>query len=308
MKLIEKKINRDSNIFLFGDQHIDNPLYNPRLFDLFTEIICKEYEGVPERYNYAVDHGDFIEAILLTDKRMNRQLTQTPSFRRKDFVIGQMKEAVKDRKPIRHKIITILQGNHTDKLWTFGNIADEVCAELKIPYGTWTSKITYTDLKGRFLFKHLAEHGRKLINSTADDIMRQRTNMELVLKRQLHKKSGDTLLMSKGHVHRILTCTPENSSFVIDKNGWFVMKRTKSPAQHDTGYIHPDFRWYCSTGCFMEPYVHDVEGYNEMLDFDPLEPGFVVIKVRNGAIIGVDEVRLFTQSEDRIDILIETKT
>jgi len=307
LKLLEKKINRDSNLFLFGDQHIDNPLYNERLYYLFLDLICSEYEGVPEKYNYGIDHGDFMEAILITDKRMNRSLTQTPNFKKQDFILGQLNQAIKDRKPIKDKLITILQGNHPDKLWQFGNLTNQLCISLGVPYGTWLANINFLDKKGKFLFRHLCEHGRKTINSTADNSTRQRTNMELILQRQLKKKSGTALLMSKGHTHKILTKTPENSSYLVDNNGWFIMKRTKNNPSFD-GFIHPDFRWYCSTGCFLEPYVHDVEGYNEMFDYDPLEPGFVVAKIRDGVIIGLDEIRLLTQSEEKIEVCIDKKT
>ena len=58
----------------------------------------------------------------------------------------------------------------------------------------------------------------------------------------------------------------------------------------DKGYIHPDHRWYVSAGSFLKLYEEGVSGYAEIGEYDPVELGFAIARVRNQKIVWVDKV------------------
>ena len=60
-----------------------------------------------------------------------------------------------------------------------------------------------------------------------------------------------------------------------------------------TPYIHPDHRWYCNTGSFLRLYGMGISSYAEIGEYDPVELGFCVARVRDRIIQGIDKVVLW---------------
>jgi len=203
MQLIRRTMPVNFNAFLFGDQHLGSILSYREGWEKLVDMMNSPYDGLKANANFGIDHGDVIEAIMIDDPRFDGVTTEAN-------ILQQMDQAIEDRKPIRDKLICILEGNHPLKLWKFGRITERICNELGVVYGTWSSRITYVDRKGKLLFKHFATHGHRTINSTADDPKRRKTNMELSLKRLLKYKAGDVLLASTGKRYK-------NNILVLEK-------------------------------------------------------------------------------------------
>ena len=262
-------------MFLFGDVHIGTIQHHDHGLNQFLDTIQSPYEGIDASKNIAVDHGDAIESIMVDDKRYDPALVSDP----RGTPFDQANEYIELMKPIKDKLVCCLMGNHELKLRKFGDISKYIANQLGVPYGTYAAKITYQDYKGDLVFKHFATHGRRSINSTADDPKRRKTNLELTLKRILKHKFGDTLLMSLGHTHKLLVCKPDQELYLTDDGEQIQQKYTNS--HRAAGYIHPDHRWYCNTGCFYRLYADGESGYAEIAGYDPVELGYLVVVVRD---------------------------
>lgn len=283
---------RDFNLILSGDDHEGSALRSQRAWDAMIDFAFSEYEGV--KNNFVVDHGDIAEARMIDHPYYRPEECEEPR------PLMQIKNCVANRIELARagRLITVLDGNHTDSLWRVGPFVEEVCERLQeysaIPplpaFGTWTAKVTWKDKKGRFMLKTFHTHGRKSINSTADDPKRRFANMELSLKRQLKFKAGDCVLMCKGHTHKLLVCAPEKELYLVDDGVGISQKYTHSPSNHPTGYIHPDHRWYVNTGSYFRLYRPGYVSYAERFDYDPMEIGWAVALVRDGYLVDVRKV------------------
>jgi len=165
-----------------------------------------------------------------------------------------------------------------------------VCEKLGVEYGTYSTKLTVQDTNGKLMYKVFDTHGIRSIRSTADDPIRRRTNMELVLKRQLKFKAGDCAVMIKHHTHKLLVCKPESELYLVDdgkriKQGYTGWGQTEP-------YIHPDARWYGNAGSFLRLYGDGMSGYAEIAEYDPVELGWLVLVVRNRKIVELKPVYL----------------
>jgi len=284
LKVIRQSVPKNFNLFLFGDKHDGNLLTFDRGWEEMINMIESSYDGLSASQNYALDHGDCIDAITTDDPRFDWETSRIAT------VLEQCEMAKQRRAAIAHKLICILQGNHEQKLHRFGNISkDLICKPLKVRYGTYASVIEYRTKAGQMLFKHYAVHGRKSVNSVAEPYARARTNMRLQLRNQMSPMFGDTLLNSKGHTHRLIIYKPPHKMhLIIDENGKQKHRYT-SPDRVD-GYIDPDNRWYVNTGSFLRTFGDGVSGYAERAEYPPVELGFAVVRVRDGIIVDIDEV------------------
>ena len=282
MKLITRQLPNDHNYFFFGDLHDGSILSSGKGWRALVNAMNSLYDGCLN--NYGNDGGDMFEAIMVDDKRYSPEnLTEA-------LPLEQMENAVKLREPIKDKLITILTGNHERKLWRFGDLTQKVCEKLGVEYGTYTSKITINDSKGNLMYKIYDTHGRKGINSAADDPLRRQTNLELTLKRHLKFKAGDCAVMIKHHVHKLLSCAPVSELYLTD-DGKQVKQEYTGWGQNEP-YIHPDARWYGCAGSFLKLYGKDISGYAEIAEYDPVELGWLVLKVRNKKIVGLDTCKI----------------
>ena len=132
------------------------------------------------------------------------------------------------------------------------------------------------------MYKIYATHGFKNITSAAYDPKRRRVNMQLILKRHLKFKAGDCAVMVKGHTHKLMVCKPESELFLVDDGSRIKQKYTRWGQSEE--YIHPDARWYGNTGSFLKLHGKDISGYAEIMEYDPVELGFLVLVVRKGKI------------------------
>jgi len=286
LKIITKKLPSNHNLFLFGDVHVGNVLRHKKGFEKLKNMMHSEYEGVPAKNNFGIDHGDIIEAITVDDPRISLEGI-------KDAIpTAQMKQAIKEYLPISNKLLFMLEGNHPLKLWRFGPITQLIANELKVPYGTWSTKLIARDARGQLLYKSFHTHGRKSITSTADDPKRRIVNQRLILKRHLRYKMGDVILMCKGHVHKLIVCGPETELYMTDDGERIKQGYTMDNTNQTDDYIHPDHRTYVCTGSFVKLYGQNMSGYAEIAEYDPIETGFAVARIRNRKLQGVDAVYL----------------
>lgn len=281
MKLLETRLPNDHNMFDFGDLHDGAGLSSKSGWNKLCNMMLSEYAGC--KNNYGAEGGDDIEAIMVDDKRADAE-----KIKEEPFVLTQIDNAIKIRQPIKHLILYKLKGNHEDKLWRFGDIMAKICDELGVPYGTYTCKLTVNDKRGKLMYKQYDAHGAKNITSTADDPERRHSNERLILKRHLRHKAGDCAVMIKHHTHKLIVCTPEPELYLVD-DGKKIRQHYTSWGQNEP-YIHPDARWYGNAGSFLRLHGDGVSGYAEKYEYDPVELGFLVLKVRDKRIVGLDKV------------------
>ena len=278
MELLTTKVPLDFNYFLCGDAHMGSTFHHAKGWEQFCDHVRSKIDGmVPER-NYITEHGDDCDFIDPKDPRFDA--TQD-----NQMILQQLEYAKKMRVGIKNHYICKLMGNHCYAKIHFGDLMRAICDGIERPevYGGWTAKITFLNKRGEFLFKHFATHGRKGISSSADDPKRRRTNKLLALKRLLkNKASGDSILCSRGHTHWCDRLKPETDVYFADDGTNVTLNKIKPDAQAE--YIHPDLRWYVSTGSFYKQYNIDahVTSYAERFDYDPISCGYQLVRVRNG--------------------------
>ncbi|MBU1172986.1 MAG: hypothetical protein KKD44_25780 [Proteobacteria bacterium] len=282
MQLLSYALPDSHNFFFFSDKHEGSILSSQRGWDKMCHMMASEYEGCGN--NYGGDGGDSIEAIMVDDKRYSiEQLTEARP-------LVQMQDAIRIREPIREQLLYMLDGNHDRHLWRFGDIAWEMCRSLGVDYGTTTAKVTIKSKDGTLMYKVFSTHGFKSITSTADDPKRREVNKQLILKRHLKFKAGDCAVMIKGHTHKLLVCKPETELYLTDDGKKINQNYTKSGQTED--YIHPDARWYGNSGSFLRLYGEGISGYAERFEYDPVEIGFLILRVRDRKIISLDKIYL----------------
>jgi hypothetical protein len=303
----------DMNLFLFGDDHEGNLNRHATGFDMMVDMINSPFDGLPPSHNRALDHGDFIEGIHVTDPRyqmdmttiyeeevnsdveFNRSQIATKQMVKKMNIDKQVDAGVKNRMGIRDKMLMMLDGNHPWKLQKYGDLTARACKDLGINFGSYTAHITYKAKRlfgpGEpfYLFNHFAGHGWRSVNSRVDPPERAKVNMQIQLKNNLKDMAGDTLVMSMGHTHKLIY-KPPVSQLYIQGEGAEVVQRYTGPRKL-TGFIHPDYRWFINTGSFLKLYG-PVSGYAERAGYSPNELGFAVLLIRGGKVAGVKRVVL----------------
>ncbi len=282
MKLLSKILPRDHNLFFFGDLHDGSVLSSKHGWERLIDMMHSEYEGCSN--NYGSEGGDDIEAIMVDDKRFDPEKLTQP------LPLEQIDRAVELRQPIKDMMICKLMGNHERKLWRFGDITEAICKKLEVPYGTYTAKIIIKDKHGRLMYKIYVTHGFKNITSTADDPKRRQVHKQLILKRQLKFKAGDCAVMIKHHTHKLIVCKPESELYLTDDGE--KIKQAYTGFTQSGNYIHPDARWYGNAGSFLKLYGKGISGYAEIMEYDPTELGFLILRCRDRHIVGLDPIYL----------------
>jgi hypothetical protein len=230
--------------------------------------------------------GDAIEGYWIDDPRY------TPATLKADPLAQQKSIEKILENPAKYKrLITLMYGNHEHALLRkVGNITRSTCEHLNIPYGGFTCVVSFADKFGT-QFKGFFTHGRKLIRSIADDPLRRIANEKLQLKQHLKNKAGDCLIMAKGHTHRLIVAEPQSQLFLVTDPD-IKQKYTHNPPFGKGGYIHPDHRWYINTGSYLRTFGEGVESYSELGEYDPIEMGYVIVKVEDRQVVDVKRVVL----------------
>jgi len=280
-----RKAWNNFNLFLLGDDHEGNTLRHDDGWGQMLGMVLSEYDGIPPNRNRVIHHGDIMECITRTDKRYSPETT-------KGLPLEQFKAAKYNLGPIAGNIDALLQANHDHRLDEYGRFVMELCEDLDIPFGTWSCHLNWRDSKDRLLFNTYHTHGRRMITSSADDPDRQLTNMNLTLKRQLKFKFGDCAIMCKGHTHKLLIRKPQGVLALKGGEDRILQGYTTDYIDYTAPYIHPDFRWYVNTGSFLKLFGDDTTGYAERGEYDPIELGFAVAKIRERQIVDIEKVVL----------------
>ena len=275
MRLLRKRIPLDCEIALAGDEHIGTILsHEVGIQDNIDWVMAD-----PER-RFTIRMGDEIDAICTDDPRFMKEGGEimTP--------MEQM-EVVRDAfKPIKNNIFCWLWGNHSQKLHRVGNLTHKLCKELGVDYGTWTSKITFTDFDDNPLFKGYFCHGmRGTLRSQAKDYDQAQANLKASLKLKLREKAADCSIMACGHFHQLLIVEPAPKLYLTD-DGKSVKQNYLTPGTLEK-YIDPDRRWYACTGSFLKLFGEDMSGYAEIAGYNPVELGYIIMEVRDGKIAGL---------------------
>lgn len=289
INLTKKIIYNDFNLFEAGDEHEGSTMFHREGWDMMVDMLHSSYDGLPANRNYLELHGDGMEAIAIDDKRYNPNVTN-PN------ILLLMQSCIDRYKKVASKTNVCLDSNHWRKLWKWTGDPDKgvahfICHEAGIPYGTYSCRIKYVDGKNRLIFKHYMTHGTKTITSTADDPKRRKANRELTLKRHLKFKAGDCVLQSKGHTHQLLICEPDSELYLTEGSDG-KLKQAYTESAHTDPFINMDHRWYLNTGSFRKTLGDGFSDYAEIAEYDPTELGFLIVKVRNRKIAGVDKIVL----------------
>jgi Calcineurin-like phosphoesterase len=280
MQLIAKTLPANHNIFLIGDIHEGTVAQSLSSLEMMKDMV------LASKSNYVIIGGDLAEAITIDDKRYDVETIDSRSA----LPLKQYQTVLQFLKPLKKRILFVLEGNHDHKLAKFGNfVRDYICQELAVPYGTYTAKLSVRDKHGDLMYKLFYTHGAGTINSKADDPIRREANMQIILKRKLQHKAGDCIVMATAHNHKLLVAKPLSTLYLID-NGSEIIEQYTRPTEEF--YIHPDHRWYCSTGSFMKLYARGVSSYAERGGYDPHELGFCIVETQDKQVYDVKKVSL----------------
>lgn len=311
MKILEYSVPENYELILFGDSHEGSAL---QFREGYIETIQYILDG---KNRYCLHMGDEMEAFWIDDPRYRPSVLEKEPLAQQNQVIYDLMPLARDG-----KLITILYGNHSHKLYPkVGDITEDTCSKLSIQYGGFSCVVRFIDKYG-LQFNGFFTHGRKLIKSVADDPVRNLANLQLQLKQHLKYKMGDCLLMAKAHTHRLIVCDPRSQLYLTtnriesDRNNWsnlvkydeytesetaevvsrqidefeILQHYTRNPPFGKGGYVHPDHRWYANTGSFLRTFSEEVISYSEIGEYDPVELGLVIVEVNDRSITGVRKV------------------
>ena len=296
MEIIPVKLPNSHNLVFCGDFHEGTIMQHQEGIDQLIDYVLSDNN------TYVAIGGDLVECRAVDNPMFDIRLAAS----RSDLPLKQFFSITNKLKPIKHRILVCLYGNHD---WDMGRavgngVRDIFCKELKVRYGSFSCKLIIYDKKGNLMYKAFQTHGRKMVGSTADDPIRREANMKLQLKRHLQYKAGDTVIMSKGHSHKLLVVKPSNELYLVDDGDRIIQKYTYDVQNEN--YIDPDLRYYINSGSFLKLYVDPIEvtepdgskgiepvsGYAERGEYDPVELGFAVAKIRDKKVIDVERVVL----------------
>ena len=279
MQLIKAKLPRKCDLILASCVHIGSLLtHYDGIEKLKEEILIKPT-------NRMIFLGDLCEAILVDDSKRFDPDTQDLEI----LTPGQQYQRFIDIfKPCAKQILYINTGNHDYKHNKTIDLVGWVCKELKVPYGTYSAKLTVVDSKDRTRFKVYTTHGNGQVSSIADDPIRKLSNMKLSLKRKLAPLAADCYLQAMAHTHKLIVAPPERELYITD-NGE-ALKQNYTVAQQDAEYIPAHLRWYANTGSFLKNQILGASGYAERAMYGPVELGYIRATIEDYQIGNVEKV------------------
>jgi len=276
MNLTTAEIKPDCDIYLPGDTHFGSTASSEHSVLDMIERIKKNKSA------YWIHMGDWIEAIMVDDKRFNYKTTKTP------VPLQQADEAIEIFRPIADKCILGLTGNHELTLEKYGNLAEYICKNLKTFYGGYSAVITFT-IKKKQVFKMFLAHGiGGPLRSNSKDSLQAKANKLAALKLRMAKKLADCLVMAMGHTHQLLCVEPEPENLIITSDSKKLKQQYLSHFTGTESYIPEFSRWYINTGSFLRTYVIGETTYSERAGYDPIVLGYPIIRVRKGRVVKVD--------------------
>lgn len=281
MELISHKVSDNHKIYLLGDIHKGVLTHHDTGFEKVIDKINKEKDS------YVIIMGDLVEGRPLNHKYFDMDIAD-PKMLLPENQYEAFKEIIR---PIKNKIITILEGNHDRGLSRlYGNKVKTICKELKIPFGTFSSIVTLRDKKNKQRYKIYVTHGAGRISSTAGDIIRKEGYMKEAIKRKLKNKASDCIGMFMGHTHKLMVAEPMRRLYMVSDDKKLHQVYSK---RHGRSIIIPeDDRWYGNTGSFMKALVKGVSTYSEQAMYDPVEMGYILVHGKGDDIENVETISL----------------
>ncbi|MDI6788441.1 MAG: hypothetical protein QME51_08730 [Planctomycetota bacterium] len=283
MIIFQPSLPKTHNLYLLTDTHIGSILFHESGFERSVETIRQDKIG------YVAFIGDIAEGILIDDYRYSHDTIDPKRL----TPVRQYQDFISLVKPIAHKILVIMEGNHDALISTrYGSLLKEVVAPALNPkkniYGTYSCKLHILDKKGQLQYKVFLTHGSRSISSTADNPLRREANTKLQLQRLLQHKAGDCYIMARGHSHKLLVKSPVRELYLTDDGTKVHHAYTRGEQTADN--IHPDRRWYVSAGAFYKLYHEGISSYAERGDYDPIELGYAVVRVVDGCVQTINRV------------------
>jgi hypothetical protein len=287
MVIIEHELPADIQIIITGDWHEGTILQERGVLESVREEVLK-IKGT-----YWIHTGDWCEGILIDDKRYE------PATHKQYTPLYQYQGVRRFIQPIRKKCLAALFGNHDYKLMKFGDMVRSVICRtddpdepIPIPYGTFTARLRIQCNGFKEPIWFYVTHGKRGINTIADDPVRRKSNMELILKRHLQGQAGDCLVMVKGHSHKLMAVNPSQELYLHATGG--KIKSSYTGAKTTGGnYLDPNLRFYGSSGSALRLFAHPymaVSGYAEMAEYSPTELGYLRATIRDGQIVKFEKV------------------
>lgn len=302
MRLLKFIAPDDFNLFLFSDIHDGNRAFSRDTWDYFVNTVNSEFEGLPAGKNYSVFMGDSADFITRVSRMYEPDIhTMTPL------------ETINDVKllfePIKHTVLAFLDSNHDQFIKELGNVALYICnqiwgehevllkqdnGDLYIPqrakYATESAKITFLDKDGNKMWKAFVEHGKRPVNSAADNLIRIESNQRLILQRHMRFKHTDSVVNAKAHIHKLLIQPPTPPLCMKDDTKKLIHFYPDPRVYHKHDYIPIEFRWYVATGSFLRLYALNATTYSERAEYDPVDLGFAVVLVRDKKVQDIKRV------------------
>jgi hypothetical protein len=287
MQRIECELPRNFEFVFLSDTHGGSQLTH---YDGIVKII----DYIASRKNCYWGHGgDWIEAVTTDDKRYNSDhyanKDENGKPKNTPIPMKQAKEMIQMFKPIKKKGIYGLGGNHELKLHRFGNLAEEICDDLGIPYGTRTARIVFNH-KGQCMFKAFVTHDVPMLRSNAKDYIQQQANIQAALKQSLYKRMGDCAVMIAAHIHQLIVIPPTPQLYLVDSPDGVKQNYLTSDMGSEGQYIDYDRRWYGCSGSTRKRFVDGIDDYSDI--YAPNELGCLIMYVQDGAIQDIRKMKV----------------
>jgi len=275
----------DFEIVYGGDEQEGNrALYQQGLDEMIDHVMST-------KNCFMIHMGDEQDAFWIDDPRYDIATTITCPMRQQQVVIDRYLPMAK-----AGKLLGIHFGNHTKKLLnTVGNITEMTCERLSkesgiyVPYLGLMVTIEVADKYG-LMFKSFSTHGKKQVGSVAEPKTRRNLNMKIQLMRHLREKTGDCIIMAKGHTHKLLAIEPEPELYItVGKDG---IKQHYTTREDFGTYIPPEHRWYFNTGSFLKTFGEGFDTYCEFAEYDPVELGYCKATIRDRKVVKGEAIRV----------------
>lgn len=229
---------------------------------------------------YCAFMGDAIEARTPKHKKYSPFEQCEGKFQRIEL---QCENVGKIFRPIKHKILAWLLGNHDEEVEFIMDTSRQICKNmdaLHIPHGGRTAKILISKN-----IKVYITHGSGTVNSRAGDPRQIETNEGIMVKRKLRLLQGDCILMGMGHIHKMRIDKPfERLAIVGEKEAKQIYPTS---ARGIKGFIPENYRYYFSSGCFCKSYIDGVTTYIEKAMYAPTELGMIKASIKNDHVVDV---------------------
>jgi len=282
MRLLRSTVPDNCDIVLIGDEHFGAKAS-------FTKGVDKVLSWTTKKDDrFFVHMGDAIEARMVDHKYFDIDTIsdgQTKPMLQAESVIERYKGT-------ESRCLAWLYGNHEHSLHRYGNLTMYICNQLGIPdtYGGAEAKLRLDNTDGKQICKMYLYHPYKFVmNSNAKDEEQRQANMKARLKWFLQRKAADCLVMACGHSHKLFVVEPVRSLLMTD-DGKDIQQEYLRQGAGDAKYIEPNRRWYASTGTFLRTTILDADTYSSQAGYDPVELGYVLVKIRDGIVHSLEEV------------------